>query len=127
MVRPPSATPATVNPRRVGDSSGSALREAVDLFDTPTVGVWTHLVVVYDAQSHKLRLYVDGQAVDETYHASSWNAGGKVLIGHGQASNVTFSQYFTGGIDDVRAYSGAVSDQVIFNLYSDIANVAPAS
>jgi hypothetical protein len=109
------------------DASGSALREAVDLFDTPTVGVWTHLAVVYDAQSHKLRLYVDGQAVAETYHASSWNAGGKLLIGHGQASNVTFSQYFTGGIDDVRAYSGAVSDQVIFDLYSDIANVVPAS
>lgn len=104
------------------DASGSALREAEDLFDTPTVGVWTHLAMVYDAAAHQLRLYVDGQAVDETYHASSWNAGGTLLIGRGQASNVTFSQYFTGGIDDVRAYSGPLSDQEIFDLYSDIAN-----
>jgi len=100
------------------DASGAALREASDLFDVPVVGTWTHLVAVYDAETHKLRLYVDGQAVDETYHASSWNAGGNVLLGRGQASNVTFSQYLTGGIDDVRTYSGVLSDQEIFDLHT---------
>jgi hypothetical protein len=104
------------------DASGSAMREASDLFDLPTVGTWTHLAAVYDAQAHKLRLYVDGQAVDETYHASSWNAGGTLLMGRGQASNVTFSQWLIGGIDDVRTYSGALSDQEIFDLYSAVAN-----
>jgi hypothetical protein len=104
------------------DASGSAVREATDLFNSPTVGTWTHLVAVYDAAEHKLRLYVDGQAVDETYHASAWNAGGSVLLGRGQVSNVTFSQYLTGGIDDVRTYSGVLSDQEIFDIYGAIAN-----
>ncbi|MFJ8579510.1 LamG-like jellyroll fold domain-containing protein [Micromonospora sp. NPDC093277] len=104
------------------DASGAELREAVDLFDVPTVGEWTHLAAVYDAQTQRLRLYVNGQAVDETYHVSAWNAGGAVLLGRGQASNVTFSQWLIGGIDDVRAYSGTLSDQEIFNLYSAIAN-----
>jgi hypothetical protein len=103
------------------DASGAALREASDLFDVPTVGTWAHLVAVYDAEAHKLRLYVDGQAVDETYHAGTWNAGGNVLLGRGQASNVTFSQYLTGGIDDVRTYSGVLSDQEIFDIYTALA------
>jgi hypothetical protein len=103
------------------DTSGSAMREASDLFDLPAVGTWTHLAAVYDAQTHKLRLYVDGKAVDETYHASSWNAGGTLLMGRGQASDVTVSQWLTGGIDDVRAYSGALSDQEIVDLYNAIA------
>lgn len=104
------------------DASGSSLREATDLFDVPTVGVWTNLTAVYDAQNHKLRLYVDGQAVDETDHASAWNAAGALLMGRGQASNVTFSQYLTGAIDDVRVYSGALSDQAVFDIYSAVAD-----
>ncbi|MFG2059154.1 LamG-like jellyroll fold domain-containing protein [Micromonospora sp. NPDC048930] len=100
------------------DVSGSSLREATDLFDVPTAGVWTHLAAVYDAQEHSLRLYVDGQAVDQTSHASAWNAAGALLIGRGQASNVTFSQYLTGAIDDVRVYSGALSDQAVFDIYN---------
>jgi Concanavalin A-like lectin/glucanases superfamily len=104
------------------DLSGSPLREATDLFDVPTVGVWTHLAVVYDAQTHRLRLYVNGQVVDETSHASAWNAGGVVLMGRGQASNVTFSQWLIGGIDDVRLYSGVLSDQEIFDVYNATAN-----
>ncbi|MEV1329255.1 LamG-like jellyroll fold domain-containing protein [Micromonospora costi] len=104
------------------DASGSPLREATDLFDVPTVGVWTHLAAVYDAQAHRLRLYVNGQAVDETYHASAWNAGGALVMGRGQVSNVTFSQWLIGGIDDVRMYSGVLSDQEIFDVYDAVAN-----
>jgi len=104
------------------DASGSALREAVDLFDAPAAGTWTHLAAVYDARAHQLRLYVDGQAVDETYHAGTWNSGGGLLMGRGQAANVTFSQYFTGGIDDVRAYTGVLTDQEIFDVYGAVAN-----
>jgi Concanavalin A-like lectin/glucanases superfamily len=102
------------------DASGSAIREAVDLFDLPTVGQWTHLTVVYDAKVHQLRLYVNGQAVAEAYHASTWNAGANLLIGRGQASDVTFSQYLIGTVDDVRAYSGVLTDQEIYDLYSSI-------
>jgi Concanavalin A-like lectin/glucanases superfamily len=100
------------------DALGSPIHEAVDLFDAPTVGLWTHLTAVYDASSHELRLYVNGQAVAETYHSSTWNAARNLLMGRGQVANVTFSQYFTGAIDDVRAYSGVLTDQEIFDIYS---------
>jgi Concanavalin A-like lectin/glucanases superfamily len=102
------------------DKSAAALIEAVDLFDTPTAGVWTYLVSVYDAASHSLRLYVDGQFVAETHHASNWNAGGSLRMGRGQASNVTFAQYLPGGIDDVRAYAGALSDEEILDSYHEV-------
>jgi hypothetical protein len=104
------------------DASGSSLREATDVFDVPAAGVWTHLAAVYDAQEHKLRLYVDGQAVDETDHAGAWNAAGALLMGRGQVSNVTVSQYLTGAIDDVRVYSGALSDQAVFDIYRAVAD-----
>jgi hypothetical protein len=98
------------------DAGGSLIREAADLFDVPTTGVWTHLAAVYDAQAHQLRLYVNGQAVAQAYYASSWNAAGGFLMGRGQAADVTFSQYFTGAIDEVRAYSGVLTDQEIFEI-----------
>jgi hypothetical protein len=104
------------------DAAGSELRQVEDLFDAPTVGTWTHLAAVYDARTARLRLYVNGQAVDETYHAGSWHANGSLLIGRGQVSNVTSPQYFAGGIDDVRAYAGVLSDQEIFNIYNTVAN-----
>ncbi|MEO3816632.1 LamG-like jellyroll fold domain-containing protein [Plantactinospora sp. B24E8] len=104
------------------DAAGAELRQAENLFDAPVAGTWTHLAAVYDAQAHRLRLYVNGQLADETHHAGSWHANGALLIGRGQVSNVSFSQYFTGGVDDVRAYAGVLSDQEIFDLHNAVAN-----
>jgi hypothetical protein len=105
------------------DATGSALREAVDLFDRPAVGVWTLLTAVYDAKTGSLRLYVNGQAVAEIPNTSVWNAAGNLLIGRGQASNVSFPQYLAGAVDDVRVYSGVLSDQEIYNVYAAVAQV----
>jgi hypothetical protein len=105
------------------DATGSALREAVDLFDRPAVGVWTLLTALYDAKTGSLRLYVDGQAVAEIPSTSVWNAAGNLLIGRGQASNVAFSQYLAGAVDDVRVYSGVLSDQEIYNIYAAVAQI----
>ncbi|TYC21441.1 LamG domain-containing protein [Micromonospora sp. MP36] len=101
----------------VGDSASAEICEAVDQFDTPTVGTWTFLAGVYDAQAHALRLYVDGQFVAESYFAGTWQAGGAVRIGRGSAG-VTFQQYLTGAVDDARAYAGPLSDQAIWDLYT---------
>ncbi|MFJ8581278.1 LamG-like jellyroll fold domain-containing protein [Micromonospora sp. NPDC093277] len=99
----------------VGDSASAEVREAVDQFGVPTVGAWTFLAGVYDAQAHALRLYVDGEFVAETYFAGTWQAGGAVRIGRGRAG-VTFDQYLTGAVDDVRTYAGPLSDQAIWDL-----------
>jgi hypothetical protein len=109
------------------DAPGSVLREAVDLFDRPAVGEWTLLTMVYDAGSSSLRLYVNGQAVAGVQHASTWNAGGNLLIGRGQPSNATSPQYLTGAVDDVRVYSGVLTDQEIYNLYATITQIDPVS
>lgn len=99
------------------DSTTSSVREATDPFHTPTVGAWTFLTAVYDASVHELRLYVDGQAVGVTYHGSNWTAPGSLLIGRGTVPGATAPEYWNGGIDDVRVFSGAVSDQEIWLMY----------
>ena len=102
------------------DATTAALREALDPFDTPTVGTWTQLTGVYDARERVLRLYIDGQIVDETYSSSAWNATGPLRIGRGRAG-VTQPQYWTGAIDEVRVYAGVLSDQEIWSLYTESA------
>jgi hypothetical protein len=102
----------------VTDSLSAQTREAVDLFDAPTPGTWTHLAAVYDAKDQRLRLYVNGAFVAETFHTSAWNASGPVWIGTGRRTGTTAAEFFTGAIDDVRVYSGVLTDQEIANLYA---------
>ena len=98
------------------DAPDSPVDGAPDLFDWITAGTWVHVAAVYDAAQHQLRLYVNGQSVGELYHAGTWNAIGPLLIGKGQLPPAAASEYFTGDIDDVRTYSGVLSDQEIFRI-----------
>ena len=107
------------------DASGATVHEVVDMFDAPQTDVWTFLVGVYDARDRRLRLYVNGQFVDETSHTSAWNAGGSMRIGRGRKPDASAPAYWPGAVDDVRVYAGVLSDQEIWDSYGVIA-VAPA-
>jgi len=73
---------------------------------------WTHLVFTYDHEH--VRLYQDGDLVDETQETRDihWGAGGLDLtIGWAQ-------WFFTGLIDHVSMYAFALSEEDVQNLYN---------
>jgi hypothetical protein len=77
-----------------------------------TPASYHHIVAVFDAQLRQMRLYVDGTlAGSRSMNAawSPWNATGPLQIGRSQ-SGANGANYFSGDIDDVTVYQGAVAD-----------------
>jgi hypothetical protein len=77
------------------------------------VGVWTHLVAVYDAPNRTLTLYVNGtQVASVTRSAAPWNATNALTIGaalYTPPSGPTgYTDWWYGRIDTVYAYQGVV-------------------
>jgi len=80
--------------------------------DPAELGVWTHLAGVYDKANAQLRLYVDGNLESTTAFTTPWNSTGPLAIGkaiHGW-------NRWSGGIDDVRAYTGVLTEDEIYDL-----------
>ncbi|MEV0150546.1 MULTISPECIES: LamG-like jellyroll fold domain-containing protein [unclassified Nonomuraea] len=77
----------------------------------PQVGVWTHLVGVYDAPARQLRLYVNGirQSTPAAYTYTPWDATGPLQVGRVKA-NGTFQENFAGDIDEVKVWDRILSD-----------------
>ncbi|MGW4638625.1 LamG-like jellyroll fold domain-containing protein [Sphaerisporangium sp. NPDC004334] len=77
----------------------------------PQLGVWTHLVGVYDAPARQLRLYVNGirQSAPGAYTATPWDAGGPLQIGRVKW-NGNLTEYFPGDLDEVRVWDRILSD-----------------
>jgi hypothetical protein len=76
------------------------------------VGVWTHLVGVYDQGLQQVRLYVNGALAGTASKGPSWRAGGSFAIGRSKNSGQPFG-FWPGSIDDVQAYDRALSVEEI--------------
>jgi hypothetical protein len=77
------------------------------------VGVWTHLIAVYDATAGTITLYVNGSEVASASRtATPWNATHALTIGavlYTPTSGPTgYTDWWDGRIDTVYAYQGAV-------------------
>lgn len=90
------------------DSSAAATARATSQF-APRVGDWTHLVGVRDTAAGQLRLYVNGRLAGTAPCSAAWNAAGNFVLGRGRF-NAAPTDYFPGGIDQVRVWSRALSD-----------------
>jgi hypothetical protein len=77
---------------------------------------WVHLVGVYDAPTKKLWLYVDGIRIGDGTQNNRWNAGGGLQIGRGKTDGNPV-EYWNGGVDDVRLYTGALDKDRISALF----------
>ncbi|HWH01600.1 MAG TPA: LamG domain-containing protein, partial [Pilimelia sp.] len=75
-------------------------------------GTWTALAGVYDATAQELRLYVNGELAGVTPYAASWDAVGQFRVGRTTAGG-TAQQFWSGDLDDVRAYRAALDDDTI--------------
>ncbi|WP_169948165.1 LamG-like jellyroll fold domain-containing protein [Microbispora sp. H11081] len=92
--------------------STSAVYTGPFSIDPAETGVWTHLAGVYDRANNQLRLYVDGNLEGTTSFTTPWQTKDALTIG--QAINGW--NKWVGEIDDVRAYTGVLSDDEIYEL-----------
>ncbi|WP_236245278.1 LamG-like jellyroll fold domain-containing protein [Streptomyces sp. CC210A] len=75
-----------------------------------SVGTWTHLTGVYDAEAAKIRLYVNGTLAQESAFSAPWESTGPFQIGrHKNASASGYGGSYKGGLDDVQIYSEALT------------------
>ena len=109
-----NGTWAFAMPQGDGDSA------AVDVARGPAAvaGEWTHLAGVFDASVGEMRLYVNGTKVATAKHTVTWVAGGQLQAGRGlrAAAKVDF---VGGSLDDVRAWSSAVSPEAVTDAVVD--------
>ncbi|MFY1650733.1 LamG-like jellyroll fold domain-containing protein [Solwaraspora sp. WMMB762] len=81
-------------------------------------GVWTHLVGVYDAERNQIRLYVNGEleGVTQNIPFTPMVSTGPLLVGHTLWKDELMDQW-TGGIDEVAVFQGALTDTAVSMLY----------
>ena len=84
----------------------------------PTVGQWYQLTGVYDATANALTLYVNGVRQSTVAYTNGWNATRSFVIGRGLAL-ATGIEFTNGAIDDVRAYSTALSADAVAQIAQD--------
>lgn len=83
---------------------------------TPEVGVWTHLMGVYDAQEQTIQLFVNGiPQGDPVAYTTAWQATGGLQIARGQYGGA-FSDYFPGQVDEVTVWNRILSEEEIADL-----------
>nr|CTQ95873.1 putative hydrolase [Kibdelosporangium sp. MJ126-NF4] len=93
----------------------------------PTLNTWTHLTGVYDADTKKARIYVDGQpAGDTAVLTTPWNSTGPFVVGAAKVKGKR-AQYLTGSVDTVRAHTRALTSAEVTALYNGASNAAPAA
>lgn len=99
------------------DATSTTQLKALSQF-TPTLGAWTHLVGIYNANTRSLALYVNaaanGTATWPTGTAS-WTPTGPLTIG---AS--TGSDFFPGNLCEIQAWNYALSPDQTSALYEQI-------
>lgn len=80
-------------------------------------GLWTHLVGVYDSGRKQIRLYVNGELEGVTNTTFTPMAStGPLLVGQTLWQGQLKDQW-TGGIDDVAVFQGALTDTAVYLLY----------
>ncbi|MEU1192343.1 ricin-type beta-trefoil lectin domain protein [Streptomyces sp. NPDC005859] len=91
--------------RRTADTTTGAWTAA---YGTKAVaGKWTRLVGVYDPDTDRLLLYVNGALTATKPFTSPWNATGPVQLGR-RLSSDTYGEYADAALSDVRLYPTAL-------------------
>ncbi|WP_371501138.1 hypothetical protein OG871_30100 [Kitasatospora sp. NBC_00374] len=84
----------------------------------PQTGVWTHLVGTFDATTHTMTLYVNGQYAGSGTNPTPWNATGPTTIGIADTTTYDPDSAASGAVSDVRTYPYALTAQQVTTLYT---------
>ncbi|MBB5868103.1 hypothetical protein F4553_001482 [Allocatelliglobosispora scoriae] len=102
-----------------GQTDGTASHTTLAAAAATSPTTWHHLVGVADASKREIRLYVDG-ALAATMPLYSgwqpWQASGPLVLGRGTTPTGP-NDWFTGALDDVRVYQGAMTEGGVMALY----------
>jgi Concanavalin A-like lectin/glucanases superfamily len=97
----------------IGDDSTSVVSTRA-MGPAASLGVWTHLVGVYDAGQRQMRLYVNGSLAATAAFTADWSSNGSFAIG--RALYGVQTNRFNGSIDQVKVFAGVLTDAQIANL-----------
>jgi hypothetical protein len=98
------------------DDSADGVTTVALSHDKAWLQEWTHLVGVYDAENHQLRLYVDGVAQpDQPSFSSPIAAANPLTIGRGLHGGQD-GWYWQGMLDEVGIYQRVLSDDEISQM-----------
>jgi hypothetical protein len=98
------------------DTAGAPVTKAAVSTEPSDVGRWVHLVGVYDRETSKTWLYVNGTRIGDGTLNTAWDATGGLALGRGKAAGVP-AQYWAGSVDDTRLYTGTLDQDQIAKLY----------
>jgi YVTN family beta-propeller protein len=96
------------------DSTSSTAVRAVSS-TVAVVGQWYHLTGVRDKAAGTIKLYVNGALEATTSYTGGWAATGSLNVGRGKFG--TPNDWFAGAIDQVQAFSGALIDADVVQLF----------
>lgn len=75
---------------------------------------WIHVVGVYSSASGKMQIYINGELQDETPYSGTLISGSTTFY----AGDDGTGNYFTGTLDDIRLYAGALTAAQVEALYN---------
>jgi Concanavalin A-like lectin/glucanases superfamily/Ricin-type beta-trefoil lectin domain len=85
----------------------------------PAIGVWTHLVGVFDATGKTIALYVNGVNTPSgnASYTTAWDGVNQMTIGASEAAGV-YAGWTNGDISDVEVYSSALTAAQVATIYN---------
>jgi hypothetical protein len=89
------------------DQNGPATVQASSTTPVST-GNWYHLTAVYDDPANQIRIYLNGSLQGTATRTANWSATGALAIGRARWNGAD-TDYLAGRIDEVRLWSGVVS------------------
>ncbi|WP_027344589.1 LamG-like jellyroll fold domain-containing protein [Hamadaea tsunoensis] len=100
------------------DSDTAAPTQTRAAVGTPAaMNQWVYVTGVYDAAAAKLSLYVNGVLADSVaITPRTWSATGPFSVGRTRWTGVDWN-WFSGDIESVRAYAGALTPDLVHRLY----------
>ncbi|MEU1214963.1 LamG-like jellyroll fold domain-containing protein [Streptomyces sp. NPDC005790] len=111
--------------RHTADAAGTTTVRAVQpacpagdaLCASGRLGVWTHLVGVFDNPGQQLKLYVDGKLVGTAPFSGPWDARGRTILGAASHYGTT-ENFFGGDLDDVQLFDYQLADGQVARLHA---------
>lgn len=111
--------------RHTADAAGTTTVRAVQpacpagdtLCASGRLGVWTHLVGVFDNPGQQLKLYVDGTLVASAPFTGPWDARGRTILGAASHYGTT-ENFFGGDLDEVQLFDYQLVDAQVARLHA---------
>ncbi|TQM81258.1 concanavalin A-like lectin/glucanase superfamily protein [Saccharothrix saharensis] len=99
-----------------GDAVDAVVTKAAVTTAASEVDTWVHLTGVYDAKHKKIWIYVNGTRIGDGTLNTPWHTTGALVLGRGKVGG-TPAQHWVGSVDEVRLYTGPLTDDRVSTLH----------